>query len=135
MPVEMAPLANIVRTVREVLGSDGEEVGTVDCVKGENLKLTKSDEQAGGEHHFLPIDKVESVNGRTVTLCCTADEAMSEWTGESDVDEDSASDADGIEAETASDDDEIDRSGQSRAPGSPPRKGGRIGEEPSSNVR
>ena len=119
----------------KVLGSDGDEVGTVDSVDGENLKLTKSDEQAGGEHHFLPIDMVESVNGRTVTLNCTADEAMAEWTGESDTDDEPAADSDDLEAEPASESDDMDRSGQSSPVGSQARKGGRIGEEPSSNVR
>lgn len=42
----------------EVIGSDGVHVGTVDHMEGaDQVKLTKSDEDAGDEHHFIPLLK------------------------------------------------------------------------------
>src|SRR3546814_15878673 len=35
----------------EVMGSDGEHIGTVDKVRGDRIILTKSDPSAGGHHH------------------------------------------------------------------------------------
>ena len=38
----------------EVLGADGVHVGTVDQLEGrDQVKLTKDDPDAGGEHHFI----------------------------------------------------------------------------------
>ena len=40
----------------EVLGADGVHVGTVDQLEGrDQVKLTKDDPDAGGEHHFIPL--------------------------------------------------------------------------------
>ncbi len=66
----------------EVVGSDGEHVGIVDHLQGEELKLTHHDSQAGGKHHFLPLTAVASV-GEFVTLSMTAAEAQSQWRAES----------------------------------------------------
>jgi hypothetical protein len=38
----------------EVLGSDGEHIGTVDKVQDDRIILTKSDPNAGGIHHSIP---------------------------------------------------------------------------------
>jgi hypothetical protein len=39
----------------EVLGSDGQHVGTVDHMEGSNqIKLAKKDPKAGGQHHLIP---------------------------------------------------------------------------------
>ena len=38
----------------EVMSSDGEQIGTVDRVDGDTLKLAKNDPQAGGLHHWVP---------------------------------------------------------------------------------
>jgi len=47
----------------EVVGSDGAHVGTVDrCEEQERIKLTKSDPDAGGEHHFIPLGWVTRVD-------------------------------------------------------------------------
>lgn len=67
----------------KVVGSDGEEVGTVDRIDGRHLKLTKNDKNAGGQHHYLSLDKVQAVNGRTVELSCTAQDAIRQWKTES----------------------------------------------------
>ena len=65
----------------EVVGSDGQHVGTVDKVEGDRIKLTKNDPQAGGQHRYIPLDTVESVEQNTVQLNLTAEEAREEATG------------------------------------------------------
>lgn len=63
----------------EVVGSDGEHVGTVDNVEGQRIKLTKSDPAAGEEHHYLHADMVRAVEGGAVHLVRTAAQARDEW--------------------------------------------------------
>lgn len=65
----------------EVLGSDGEHVGTVDKVRGDRILLTKSDSDAGGHHHSIPSRWIQSV-GDKVTLRKTAQEAQQHWKDE-----------------------------------------------------
>src|SRR3982074_3243698 len=63
----------------EVLGADGVHVGTVDQLEGrDQVKLTKDDPDAGGEHHFIPLawgDRVDS----TVHLKKSGREAKARW--------------------------------------------------------
>lgn len=59
----------------EVVGSDGEHVGTVDHLA---VKLTKSDPAAYGEHHIISLDMIDSVQDGKIVLNMTADEAMDE---------------------------------------------------------
>jgi hypothetical protein len=66
----------------EVVGSDGQHVGTVDSLDGQRIKLTKTDPAANGEHHFIHVDSISSVSER-VTLNRTAAEARDEWGVES----------------------------------------------------
>ncbi len=48
----------------EVIGSDGEHVGTVDHLEGtDKIKLTKSDEKSGGKHH-LDSGRLDRPRGR-----------------------------------------------------------------------
>ncbi len=47
----------------EVLGSDGQHVGTVDYLEGSSdIKLTKSDPKSGGQHHLIPLAWVDHVD-------------------------------------------------------------------------
>jgi hypothetical protein len=63
----------------EVLGSDGVHVGTVDHLEGrDQVKLTKDDPEAGGEHHFIPLAWVDHVDGR-VHLKQSGAEAKARW--------------------------------------------------------
>lgn len=62
-----------------VVGSDGAHVGTVDGVEAGEIKLTKSDSEAGGLHHYIPVDFVQSVDGDTVHLDRPAEEVKREW--------------------------------------------------------
>ncbi|MEO5867847.1 MAG: DUF2171 domain-containing protein [Sphingomonas sp.] len=65
----------------DVLGSDGQHVGTVDKVRGDRIILAKSDEAAGGRHHSIPSRWLQSVDGN-VALRKTAEEAQSHWRDE-----------------------------------------------------
>ena len=75
--------AHDIREHMEVVGSDGEHVGTVDHVEGSRIKLTRTDPAAGGEHHFLHLDMVGSVENDRVRLVRTAAQAKDEWGVES----------------------------------------------------
>lgn len=63
----------------EVFGSDGQHVGTVDCLKGaDKIVLTKTDPKAGGQHHLIPVDWVARVDN-AVRLRKSAKDAIAEW--------------------------------------------------------
>jgi hypothetical protein len=67
----------------EVIGSDGEHVGTVDHVEGsDRIKLTRRDPEARGEHHYIPLAWVDAVENEQVRLNKTAREAEAGWQGE-----------------------------------------------------
>ena len=65
----------------EVIGSDGQHIGTVDAVKGDRIILTKNDESAGGRHHSIPCSWIDNVDDK-VTVNKSADEAMKAWKDE-----------------------------------------------------
>ena len=65
----------------EVVGSDGQHIGTVDKVRGDRIILTKNDENAGGIHHSIPCSWIESVDDK-VTVNKSASEAMEAWRDE-----------------------------------------------------
>ena len=71
--------ASQIKEHAEVVGSDGAHVGTVDHLDGQRLKLTKTDPAAGGEHHYIHLDSVASVEDGKVHLNRTAAEAKDEW--------------------------------------------------------
>ncbi len=63
----------------EVLGSDGQHVGTVDCLEGsDKIKLTKSDPKSGGEHQLIPLDWVDHVD-QHVHLSKSTKDAQTQW--------------------------------------------------------
>ena len=72
-----------VREHMDVVGSDGEHVGTVDKVAGDRIILTKSDPDSGGVHHSLSCTDIDRIEGDRVILDCKADEAKSRWRDES----------------------------------------------------
>ena len=51
----------------EVTDSNGQHVGTVDEVKDERIKLTRSDSRDGA-HHFIALDQVEKIDDNRVYL-------------------------------------------------------------------
>ncbi|MCU6455391.1 DUF2171 domain-containing protein [Sphingomonas sp. A2-49] len=72
---------NSVEEHMDVVGSDGEHVGTVDKVRGDRILLTKNDVDAGGRHHSIPSSWLQTVDGK-VTLSKTAAEAKKAWRDE-----------------------------------------------------
>jgi len=62
----------------EVLGSCGQRVGFVDRVEGGSIKLTRSDENAQGQHHDIPLAWVTDV-ATEVHLNKSCEEALQEW--------------------------------------------------------
>jgi hypothetical protein len=61
------PEANVIAEHMEVLGADGVDVGTVDHLDGDRIKLTKARSE-DGEHHFVSTSIVQDIRGNTVTL-------------------------------------------------------------------
>jgi hypothetical protein len=70
-----------VREHMDVVGSDGEHVGTVDKVTGDRIVLTKSDTAAGGHHHSIPCAWIQTVDDK-VTINKTAEQARTQWRDE-----------------------------------------------------
>ena len=77
--------ASSIREHMEVIGADGTHVGTVDCVKGDRIVLTKSDsgvqmEQAqsshAGHHHYVSLGLVAGIEGNQVRLSATGANAV-----------------------------------------------------------
>lgn len=66
----------------EVVGSDGQHVGTVDKTHDDRILLTKTDAEAGGRHHSIPSRWIVTVDDKTVTLSKTAAEAKAAWEDE-----------------------------------------------------
>jgi hypothetical protein len=66
---------------QDVVGSDGQHLGTVDKVRGDRIILTKNDQEAGGHHHSIPCSWVSRVEER-VELNKTADQARAAWKDE-----------------------------------------------------
>jgi len=69
--------AEQIRPHMQVVGNDGELIGMVDRIDGDELRLTKSS-APDGKHHFLPLENVEFVDDR-VHLNRTSNRAMAEW--------------------------------------------------------
>ena len=63
-----------VREHMDVLGSDEQPIGKVDCVKGDRIMLTKSDSE-DGRHHMLSCSQIDHVEGDRVILDKPAEEA------------------------------------------------------------
>lgn len=68
-----------IREQMKVIGADQQPVGTVDKVEGDRIKLSKGDPQAKGQHHYIPADWVESVEGSQVRLRQNAQDACRQW--------------------------------------------------------
>ncbi len=73
----MASTANI-KEHMEVIGADGQHVGTVDHLEGQSsIKLTKTD-SPDGKHHLIPLAWVDHVDSHVHLNKNTAD-AKKEW--------------------------------------------------------
>lgn len=71
-----------IRERMNIRGSDGYPVGKVDKVEGAWIKLTKDGPDEFGQHHYIEIKEVRSVEDDVVCLNQTADEAKRRWHGE-----------------------------------------------------
>lgn len=58
----------------EIAGSDGEHVGTVDKVEGEQITLTKTD-SVDHQHHFIALDQIDRIEDNRIYLKATKAEA------------------------------------------------------------
>lgn len=67
----------------EVVGSDGVHVGTVDCVRGDTVVLTRTDPAAGGTHHSIPSHWIDRVEDKLI-LTLPGDQARTKWRDEAD---------------------------------------------------
>lgn len=71
--------ANQIKEHMEVIAADGVHVGTVDHMEGKDqIKLTKNDPAAQGQHHFVPLDWVDHVDAH-VHLKNNSQDVMSKW--------------------------------------------------------
>ncbi|NIJ33305.1 DUF2171 domain-containing protein [Sphingomonas oligoaromativorans] len=68
---------------QEVVGSDGEHVGTIDHVRGDRILLTRTDRDAGGHHHSIPSSWIQMVDDK-VHLSRTAEQTQQAWRDEED---------------------------------------------------
>jgi hypothetical protein len=65
----------------DVVGSDGETVGKVDCVRGDRIILTRSD-SPDDRHHSLDCSMIDTVEGDQVRLDVSAEDAKNRWRDE-----------------------------------------------------
>lgn len=60
-----------------VVCSEGGQFATVDHMEGADTLKLKKDES--GQHHYIPLEWVTSVEGGTVKVDRPGDQAMDEW--------------------------------------------------------
>ena len=68
-----------IREHMQVIGADGVNVGTVDRVEGNRIKLTKASSGQGahsGHHHYISMGLVADIEGDRVRLSANADVAV-----------------------------------------------------------
>jgi hypothetical protein len=51
----------------KVVGADGRQVGTVDRIEGDRIKLTRADSK-DGQHHYIAVSDIEAVKNGEVCL-------------------------------------------------------------------
>jgi hypothetical protein len=70
-----------IRADMEVYGSCGNRLGTVERIDGDGIKMTRHGPLAAGEHHWLPLDCVASVD-EAVHLNLPCETAVMRWSAE-----------------------------------------------------
>ncbi len=61
----------------EVVGADGDHIGTVDKVEGDRIKLTKADSGSHTDHHhYISRGLIAAIEGNQVRLSANADNAV-----------------------------------------------------------
>ncbi|GGO94189.1 DUF2171 domain-containing protein [Stakelama pacifica] len=76
----MADTSNI-KEHMNIVGADGVHLGTVDHMDGDRIKMTKNDSPStkdgkGAKHHYIPAGLIAEVEGDTVRLSATAQNAQ-----------------------------------------------------------
>lgn len=71
--------AGQIREHMHVHSSDGEHVGRVDHVKGDQIELAKMDLATMGQHHYIPLSWVDRIDAEEVHLSITKDEVHQRW--------------------------------------------------------
>jgi hypothetical protein len=71
-----------IREHMNVVGPDGQAIGTVDRIEGERIKLTKNSPGSGGEHRFLDLSDVAQVRGDEVHMAHGAKNADGAQSGQ-----------------------------------------------------
>jgi hypothetical protein len=66
---------NQIKPHMPVVGANNQQLGMVDNIQGNSLKLTRD---AQGKHHLIPLDWVTSVDDK-VHLSKPVDEVMRSW--------------------------------------------------------
>jgi hypothetical protein len=74
----MVMRATDIREHMEVYGSCGKRVGSVECVEGRSIKLTKDSPAARGEHRYIPLAWVASID-EAVRLSKPGGDVREEW--------------------------------------------------------
>ena len=66
-----------IREHMDVIGADGVNLGTVDRIEGDRIKLIRADSGIGHEehHHYIPRGLVAEVEGDRVRLSANGDVA------------------------------------------------------------
>ena len=59
-----------IRDHMEIIGSDGQHLGTVDKVEGDRIKLTKQD-SSDKQHHYLSLSKISGAEGGKLKASAT----------------------------------------------------------------
>jgi hypothetical protein len=68
-----------IREHMEVIASDGQQIGTVDRIEGnESIKLTRIDPMAKGMHHIIPTAWVSDVDDH-VHLSVASKDVFENW--------------------------------------------------------
>jgi hypothetical protein len=60
-----------IRERMQVIGADGQKVGSIDRVEGDRIKLSRDDWQGSdgkGQPHYLPLGQVQAIEGDKVRL-------------------------------------------------------------------
>lgn len=68
--------SNLIKPHTQVVGADDRVIGKVDHVQGDQLKLSRDDK---GQHHLIPLDWVDNLDGDKVHVKKNADEVMKSW--------------------------------------------------------
>ena len=76
--------AEQIREHMPVVGADGGQIGKVDSVEGDRIKLTRADWQndgaPGASHHFVPLEQVSAIENNQVRLNLNAEAARQQAT-------------------------------------------------------